>query len=145
MSVSFLGLRAYVCTMKEAAIRIVLLDDEETLRSVMTQVLTEQGYHVFPFESKLEALEWIEDIEPALVISDLNSPKMDGFQFLQRLRENARTRNVPVIFFTGFNSLENRIAAFELGAEDFLPKSIQFDSHYLFTIVERALRKRQTS
>jgi DNA-binding response OmpR family regulator len=109
----------------------------------LTAILTEHGYHAVPFEGKLEALEWIEDIKPDLIISDLNSPQINGFEFLKRIRENPRTHHIPVIFFTGFDSRENRIAAFALGANDYLPKSLKFDSHYLFTIIDRTLGRKQ--
>ena len=122
--------------------RIVLLDNEDTIRQILVQLLSGRGYQVYPFASKTEGLEWIVEIDPDLIISDLNSPGMTGFEFLTRIRENPATKDIPFVFYSGFDSRENRLSAFELGADDYLSKNPSFISHYLFTVIERNLRKR---
>lgn len=129
--------------MKVERPRIVVLDNEKTMREILTTQLTEQGYQVFPFENKGEALEWIVDIDPDLIISDLNSPGVTGYEFLSEIRGDPRTKEMPVLFLTGFNDIKNRIAAFDLGADDYVSKTSACRLEYLLTVVKRTLKKKR--
>ena len=92
----------------ESTRSILLLEDDEPTRSLMRRILTADGWHVTEAKNGVDGLHALEQITPALILLDLMMPEMDGFEFLERLRQNASHRNIPVVVLT----------AMELTAED---------------------------
>ena len=80
--------------------RILVVDDEDDVRRVLDEELTEAGYQVFEARNGWEALEQIEVVNPGAVLLDLNMPVMDGLSFLQKLREQPEYLDLPVIVVT---------------------------------------------
>jgi DNA-binding response OmpR family regulator len=105
---------------------IVVVDDEEALRTVLASELTSAGYECIAIEGKIQAFAWIIENRPALIISDIKSPDLDGFQFLRLLKETRYTRDIPFVFLTGFADLKNAIQATKMGAQDFVSKPYDF-------------------
>jgi CheY-like chemotaxis protein len=66
----------------------------------MAEMLRKEGLRVFKAEDGQVALEHIDDKKPAVILLDLNMPRIDGFEFVVRLRKNARWRNIPVVVLT---------------------------------------------
>ncbi|MCU0412053.1 MAG: response regulator, partial [Bacteroidetes bacterium] len=106
--------------------KILVLDDEEALRVVLAAELEDQGYEAFALEDKTEGYEWTLQHRPDLIISDIKSPGMDGFELL-------------LLFVTGYSSLAVAIESKKLGAADFVTKPYEFLE--LFATVERIFRK----
>ncbi|MDX2115227.1 MAG: diguanylate cyclase [Planctomycetota bacterium] len=88
-----------------------------------------------------EALELIARTEPDAILLDLDMPGIDGLGVLRRLKENDRTQHIPVIIISGMKRAEDKVAAFEIGASDFVTKP--FDLTELRVRLQAALRLRQ--
>jgi len=85
---------------KTADTLVMCVDDEEVSRALLTQFLENEGLRVCQAENGLVALEQLEIKKPNLILLDLNMPVMNGFEFLMRLRENEKWREIPVVIIT---------------------------------------------
>ncbi len=115
--------------------RILVVDDDESLRRVTQVQLEEEGYEVVTAASGEEALRLLERAPHDLVISDLKMPGMDGVALLREIRQ--RYPEVVVILLTAFGTVETAVEAMKLGAYDYITKPVNPDA--LRLIVERAL------
>jgi type IV pilus assembly protein PilB len=102
--------------------RVLLVDDEDSLRKVMTDLLVRDGFEVVEARNGIEALDQVDRHAPDVVVLDLNLPGMDGYSVLSELRARPATRHVPVIVLTAKGDEDNEVRVFELGADDFLSK-----------------------
>lgn len=145
--------------MVESKGRIVVVDDDKEIRSLLNDFLTGQGFTVFPYGNPAEALHDLSpngklDLENTdgdidLLISDIRMPQMDGLEFTSLLQ---KTRpEIPVILITAFGTIETAIEAMKLGAFHYVVKpfklaemSVNIDRAYEFRKLQRdnsALRK----
>ena len=98
---------------------ILVVDDEPAVRRVLLMRLQLAGYNVVSAEDGEEALEVFHSESPDLVVLDVMLPKMDGFAVCRRLRAESC---VPIIFLSALESISERVAGLDLGADDYLPK-----------------------
>jgi len=119
--------------------RILVVDDEAAARHGLAKLLQQEGYQVDVAADGVEALASVADNAPALIISDLKMPNMDGMELLKQLRE--RGVESPTIVATAFGEVQTAVAAMRAGAEDYLTKPIDFDS--LLLVVERTLQREE--
>jgi two-component system, NtrC family, response regulator HydG len=119
--------------------RILVVDDELTARQGLSRLLQQEGYQVDMAADGEEALAAVSDAPPALIISDLKMPKMDGMELLKQLRE--RGLEIPTVVATAFGEVSTAVAAMRAGAEDYLTKPIDFDA--LLLVVERTLAREE--
>jgi type IV pilus assembly protein PilB len=101
---------------------VLLVDDEDSLRRVMKDLLGREGYAVIEARNGVEALDQVDRHAPDVVVLDLNLPDMDGYAVLSQLRSRPATRKTPVIVLTAKGDEDNEVRVFELGADDFLTK-----------------------
>ena len=127
--------------------RVLVVDDDEILRDVMTQQLAALGWDVLLAENGEVALKVLEAESVDLAIVDISMPELDGFELLGLLRQNPRTLDLPVIVCTSHNDPEAIDRAYRLGASSYVSKPInwkQFVHHVQFVMrngeTERALR-----
>ncbi|MBK8002528.1 MAG: Flp pilus assembly complex ATPase component TadA [Gemmatimonadetes bacterium] len=106
----------------EKGIRVLLVDDEDSLRKVMKDLLVRDGYEVQEARTGVEALDQVDRHAPDIVVLDLNLPGMDGYSVLSELRARPATARLPVIVLTAKGDEDNEVRVFELGADDFLSK-----------------------
>ena len=118
--------------------RILVVDDEDTVRSVLHQVLTEDGYNVEAASSGEHALAMMEKKSFSLVISDIKMPGITGLELLKKIK--ARYGETQVIIITSHASLDSAIEAIRLGAYDYLFKPFE-DLDLVSTAARRALEK----
>ena len=118
---------------------ILLVDDDERLRTAGGKVLAAGGYCVVGAANGREALEKLKEITVALVVSDLRLPDLDGIELLKRSRE--LRPDVEVVMITGHASIEKAVEAMRLGAYDFIQKPL--DGAVLLKTVAKALEKQQ--
>ncbi|MEO8900062.1 MAG: sigma-54 dependent transcriptional regulator [Polyangiaceae bacterium] len=119
--------------------RILVVDDEASARSGLTKLLEQEGYPVDSAADGLLALEQIAERAPALIVTDLKMPNMDGLQLITRVRE--QYPGIPIVVATAFGEVSSAVQAMRAGAEDYLTKPIEFDA--LLLIVERSLERSQ--
>lgn len=119
--------------------KILVVDDDKTLRIVLKRYLEGQGYEVEDVSSALEALTIFEKHPPDLVVSDVMMPEMDGLEFCRRLRATRSGQLVPFIFLSGQGELEDRIQGHSIGADDYLTKP--FEPRELMAKIEAQLER----
>ncbi|MCH5264907.1 MAG: response regulator [Lachnospiraceae bacterium] len=102
--------------------RILIVDDAESHRFILRNIIMEMGYQPVLAESGAQALKVFSRCNPELVLLDVSMPEMDGFEVCRRLKGNSDTRNVPVIFISAFENSEDIARAFEMGGEDYVTK-----------------------
>ncbi len=117
-------------------IRVLLVEDEEKLRRVLSLQLQGSGYEVVQTTSAEEALKLSERAD--IIVTDLKLPGMDGLSLLQALRR--QNEHTPVIVMTAFGSVETAVDAMKAGAADFLTKPFSLD--HMLTVVNKALELR---
>lgn len=119
--------------------KILVVDDEPRNVKILQIHLNARGYTVCTATNGLEALETVEKEMPDLILLDINMPKMDGFEVVERIRANETTEFIPIVMITALrDTRENRIKAIEVGADDFIEKP--FDSLEVLARVRSLLR-----
>ena len=101
--------------------RILLADDNADMREYVSQLLS-PVYEVHTVSNGAEAIAAMRELRPDLVVADIMMPGMDGFEFLQAVRDNPSTRTIPVIFLSARAGEESKVEGFNAGADDYLVK-----------------------
>jgi len=115
---------------------LLVVEDIPNVLELLEVTLRFQGYEVISAHNGQEALEILEEKTPALIITDILMPKLDGFAFVQKLHSNPKTMNIPVIFLSAtYVTPEDRTFALSLGASRFIEKPIDTEE-FLLTIAE---------
>ncbi|HEX2715680.1 MAG TPA: HD domain-containing phosphohydrolase [Candidatus Acidoferrales bacterium] len=119
--------------------KILVVDDEEAIREVVTTLLESQGYQCTPVNNGRAALQHLEKNSLDLVLSDMVMPEMDGLRLLEWLR--GHNQNIPMIMVTAMHDLSTALEAIRRGAYDYILKP--FEKDQLFLSVRRALEHRR--
>ena len=107
--------------------QVLLVDDDKHVRLQFKVEMEQSKLNIMEAENGEEALMLLERTVPHLILTDIIMPKMDGFEFLKRVKENIKTKSIPVIVFTGETGIHEREKAFQNGAVDFINKPFVFD------------------
>lgn len=119
---------------------VLIVEDVPDILKLLDATLTFKGYRVSTARNGQEALEAVQRERPALVITDIMMPKLDGFGLVHRLRINPETREIPVIFLTAtYVALEDKAFALNIGATRFIEKPVNFE-RFLETVDELLTR-----
>ena len=121
--------------------RLLIVDDEQSMRELLQHVLEREGYHVETAENGRVALELMTERPFDLVISDIQMPDMTGIELLEHVRSSSP--ETVVIMITAFATVDTARQAFKLGAEDFIIKDSGFDVDELKVLVRKAIEKTQ--
>ncbi|MDB9512028.1 response regulator [Kamptonema animale CS-326] len=104
---------------------ILIVDDTPTNLDVISEALSNAGYKVAIATSGERALQQIERRQPDLILLDVMMPGIDGFETCKRLKANAKTCDIPVIFMTALADVDNKVKGLKLGAVDYVTKPFQ--------------------
>lgn len=115
--------------------RILVVDDEERIRSIILTVLREEGYEVETAADGAEGIERLNQFNPQVVIADLQMPRMDGIEMTVRMRE--RSPHIVGVILTAHGTIQSAVQAVKQGVYDYLTKP--FDNDHLLHVVRRAL------
>lgn len=105
--------------------RVLIVDDIEENLAVLTETLTAEGFSPLQAKSGERALEIARKANPDIILLDIKMPGMDGYETLQRLKADETTREIPVIFLSALNQIEDKVRGFECGAVDYVSKPFQ--------------------
>jgi PAS domain S-box-containing protein len=106
-------------------IDILIIDDEISDLRLLTELLEREGFKVRPTGNAQLAIDSALAKPPALILSDVRMPEIDGFELCRTLKEDERTRDVPVIFISALQDAEARVQGFKEGGVDFITKPLQ--------------------
>ncbi len=106
---------------------VMVVDDSLTVRKITGRLLEREGYRVITAKDGVDALEQLIDTVPDVVLSDIEMPRMDGFDLVRNIRADARLKHLPVIMITSRLAEKHRRYAEEVGANHYLGKPYQED------------------
>ena len=124
---------------KIMAKKILLVDDEKDIISLLKFNLQAEGYKTVSAMDGDRALVLTEEEKPDLVLLDIMLPDKDGWEVLRELRQNPKTENIPVIFLTAKDSEFDEVLGLELGADDYIVKPISMRK--LLARIKKVLKK----
>ena len=122
-------------------VRLLLVDDEPGLRTAVKAYLEDEGFVVTTANDGEEGWTTAQSLLPDVVITDVMMPRCDGYGLLKRLRADERLGGTPVIFLTAKGMTADRIAGFQAGADDYIPKP--FDPDELVARVRNVVRRQE--
>jgi DNA-binding response OmpR family regulator len=101
---------------------VLLVEDEETLRKVLRNLLERDGFEVAEAADGAEALSAVDRLSPDAIVLDLNLPVLDGYDVLSRLRTRSTSATLPVLVLTANGDEASEVRALKMGANEFLTK-----------------------
>jgi chemosensory pili system protein ChpA (sensor histidine kinase/response regulator) len=121
---------------------VLVVDDSITVRRVTQRLLQREGYRVTMAADGLQALERLAEELPSVILSDIEMPRMDGFDLLRNVRADAKLKHLPTIMITSRIAEKHREYAFELGANHYLGKP--YNEEELLSLIRRYAREEVT-
>ncbi len=106
---------------------VLVADDNLGTRLSVSDYLQMSGYSVIVAEDGQQALSMIETYHPHLLVTDINMPRMDGYELLRKLRQHPLFRSLPIILLTERTSTKSRIEGYESGCDVYLPKPFEME------------------
>ena len=118
---------------------VLVADDEKSVRDVVSRMLERGGYRVLLAQDGEQAWDLLQGQGVDLAVLDINMPRLDGWELMKRIRSDARLQAMPVLMLTVRDDVDDQVAGYELGGDDYLTKP--FDSDLLLARV-RILERR---
>jgi len=104
---------------------IMVVDDSLTVRKITGRLLAKEGYQVLTAKDGVDALQQLQEVRPAVMLVDIEMPRMDGFELTKNVRGDAATAHIPIIMITSRTAEKHRNYARELGVNEYLGKPYQ--------------------
>ena len=105
--------------------KILLADDEEDIKTVISLYLSSKGYEVITAYDGLDAIDKAKTEKPDLILLDVMMPIMNGFEVCQKLKDDAETQNIPIIMLSAAAQSDTITKSLELGAKDYIVKPFE--------------------
>jgi len=102
--------------------KILIVDDVEVNRAILEEIIESMGYEAVSVESGEKAVELINREPPQLLLTDISMPGMNGYELCRIVKENEKTKNIPVIFISAFDNPKDIVEGFILGGADYIIK-----------------------
>ncbi|MCC6007141.1 MAG: response regulator [Rhodobacteraceae bacterium] len=117
------------------SLRILAVDDSRTMRTLLAATLSEAGFEPVLAEDGEDGLRQLEETTPDVVITDINMPRLDGFGFIEAVRQGLRNRSLPILVLTTESAPELKDRARRAGATGWIVKP--FDEARLISAIRR--------
>ena len=122
---------------------VMVVDDSLTVRKITTRMLTREGFEVTTAKDGVDGLQQLQDIEPDIILLDIEMPRMDGFEFARNVRADAKTKAIPIIMITSRTADKHRNRAMELGVNEYMGKPYQEEQ--LLALIRNYTKHRTTA
>lgn len=109
----------------DTANTIMVVDDSLTMRKVTSRLLIREGYQVVTAKDGMDALQQLQDVIPDVILLDIEMPRMDGFELARNIRDDGRTKHIPLIVISSRTAEKHRAVAKEIGIDAYLGKPFQ--------------------
>jgi DNA-binding response OmpR family regulator len=126
--------------LSKGSVEILVVEDSPTQAEQLKYLLEQQGYHLSAARTGREALAYIGQHAPRLVISDVVMPEMDGYELCRQIKHDEKLRDIPVILLTSLNDPVDVVRGLECGADSFIFKP--YDEQYLLARIAYILANR---
>ena len=104
---------------------LLIVDDTPTNLEILVDFFADAGFEVYVATSGEHALSQVIEVPPDLILLDVMMPGIDGFETCRRLKANAETKDIPVIFMTALSDTSDKVKGFTVGAVDYVTKPLQ--------------------
>ncbi|MBQ9119938.1 MAG: response regulator [Lachnospiraceae bacterium] len=104
------------------AARIMIVDDLETNRFILRNIIMDMGYQPVLAENGMQAVKLLPHCNPELILLDISMPEMDGYEFCRIIKGNPDLRNIPIVFISAFDDPQDVVKGFAMGGEDYITK-----------------------
>jgi two-component sensor histidine kinase/CheY-like chemotaxis protein len=101
---------------------IMIVDDNVANLDLLSRIFTKSNYQIVTAIDGIEAIEKVISCQPELILLDIMMPRLNGFETCQHLKQNPITKDVPIIFMTALDNIEDKVKGFNLGANDYITK-----------------------
>ena len=125
LSIGAIKVTTFAPTVEEVKQVALVVDDSLTMRKVLSRVLEREGFEVMTANDGMDAVQKLQLIMPDIILTDIEMPRMDGFEFSRHVRDNAKTSDIPLIVISSRTAEKHRNVAKELGVNAFLGKPVQ--------------------
>ncbi|MFO8085406.1 MAG: hybrid sensor histidine kinase/response regulator [Desulfobacterales bacterium] len=122
---------------------VIVIDDNTNNLHVLAGILRNKGLKVATVRNGFKALKFIRHKKPDLILLDIMMPEMDGYEVCKRLKADPDTVDIPIIFITALNDMEDKIKGFEHGCVDYIAKPFRREEVFARVIVHLNLRQAQ--
>ncbi len=119
---------------------VMVVDDSLTVRKITSRMLTREGFEVATAKDGVDGLQQLQDIDPDIILLDIEMPRMDGFEFGRNVRADPKTRDIPIIMITSRTADKHRNRAIELGVNEYMGKPYQEEQ--LLTMIRQYTKDR---
>lgn len=138
-----LQMNGKVAVARGGGARILIVDDTPANIEIAVNHLEARGYEILVARNAQETLQRVRLVQPDLILMDVRMPGMDGFELCRHLGADVNTREIPVIFMTALNSVQDKMTAFSAGGVDFVSKPFQVEELLARVQLHLALRQSQ--
>ena len=138
----------YLASRGKMAEKILIIDDDVDTLRLVGLMLQRQGYEISAASNGSQGLAKALEERPDLILLDVMMPDMDGYEVARRLRKNPVTVNVPILMFTAKTQLDDKVAGFEVGADDYLTKPThptELQAHVKALLARSAQKEKEPS
>lgn len=125
LSVGAIKVTTHAPVVEEVKKVALVVDDSLTMRKVLSRVLEREGFEVVTANDGMDAIQKLQEITPDIILTDIEMPRMDGFEFSRYVRDNQVTSKTPLIVISSRTADKHRNVATELGVNVFLGKPVQ--------------------
>lgn len=108
--------------MKDVTYSILVVDDQPANLQVLLKFLQENNFQVYVADSGKRTLSVLENLEPDLILLDVMMPEMDGFETCKQIKNVEKWKDIPIIFMTALDDIEDKLTGFDSGGVDYIPK-----------------------
>ena len=129
--------------------KILIVDDNLANLRVLGQLLNRQNYKVSPVPSGAQALKLLQTMQPDLILLDIQMPEIDGFELCRNIKTDPATQDIPVVFISAADEVEQKIKSFEVGGVDYITKPfeekevlVRVDTHLRLHSLQRKLEEK---
>ena len=127
LSVGAVNVSTQTPTVEDAKRVALVVDDSLTMRKVLSRLLEREDFDVVTANDGMDAIQKLQTITPDIILTDIEMPRMDGFEFARHVRDSVATANTPLIVISSRTAEKHRNVATELGVNAFLGKPVQDD------------------
>jgi len=121
--------------------KILVVDDDPINRDFFQLMLSKLGFTVEEATDGIDALSKLKKFHPDLILLDNVMPRMTGFELTKTLKEDPKTREIPIIMFSALDDVQDKLTGFELGVDDYITKPFNFSE--VLARIKAALRNRE--
>jgi len=112
---------------KSNQIEMLVIDDDHLLHNIISKIPSIDDFNIRYADNGVKGIEMAEQLLPDIILLDVEMPILNGYETCLRLRENERTKQVPILFLSAHSSLKDRMKGYEAGGDDYLSKPFEND------------------